>query len=106
MVRRFLVLIFLVSFLAIANYGCMKIGTYTHKRVDLEMRGNKGYVVGNSPSTVSGIQKPDRKVFELEITLPGSREKEETKQIKQEKQTQQPVYQSETKPKKSHPKIK
>ncbi len=96
MVRKFLVLVFLISFLAIANYGCVKVGTYTHERVDLEMHGNRGYIVGSSPSTASRLQRPDRKVFELEITLPGSEEKAETKQLSQ----------PEAKPKKSHPKIK
>ncbi len=103
MVKKFLVLIFLISFLAIANYGCVKVGTYTHERVDLEMSGNRGYIIGNPPTTAPVLQRPDRKVFELEITLPGSQEKAETKQ---KKQTHQPVYQPEAKPKKSRPKIK
>jgi len=108
MAGKFFVFILMISFLAVSNCGCVKVGTYTHERVDLEMQGNRGYVTGTPKPGPGELKMPDRKVIEFEITLPGP--KQQSKSMQKEKKEKRPVskttHKARPKPEKSHPKIK
>lgn len=69
MIKKILAFIFLIGSLCAIN-GCVTVSTYTHERVDLEMKGNKGYLVGNVPQDSSSTEKTDRKTLQFDITLP------------------------------------
>jgi hypothetical protein len=109
MKKNRLFLFFLVTLVIISSYGCVKVTTYTHERVDLDIQGNRGYLLGSPPAMPSRLEKPDRKVLQFEITLPGPKEENiapsQNREIKQ-KEISEPVYQPQVKPKKSTPKIK
>lgn len=76
MEKKLLALTVLLFFAGITTCGCVKLNTYTHERVDLEPYGNKGYITGKAAHTASS-EKNDRKVLQLEVTLPGTTKESE-----------------------------
>lgn len=112
MTTKKLFIVFLLTSLVLISSGCVKLGTYTHERVDLGTQGNRGYIVGSPPMTGSALEREDRKIMQLEITLPSAKEGEvsssKSTDTKMEREISEPVYQPQIQPrqKKSSPKIK
>ena len=81
--------------LAFALTGCSRITTQVVEkpRVDQEIQGNRGYLMGSAPNAEAGKRKATRKIIQTDIELPTGSEMNPWKRAGQPKKQAAPAFQ-------------
>jgi nucleoid-associated protein YgaU len=67
MLKRNLILFVGILFLAVISAGCLRVTTIEQERVDLDVIGNQGYILGSSAEAPRVPEDKTRKIIQIDV---------------------------------------